>query len=141
MTIFGVGCGITFIEFTKFDITGDNFSKKTTELILDVNNETIFNELEYNKIIIDNKEKDIIVKVNYNECLTPKIVENNENEYFLSYDFDSINIIEVILNDIKNKKIRNYDISYFNIDAITISQDNYNKIIANNEKYYNTYEE
>ena len=112
-----------------------------TELILDVNNETIFNELEYNKIIIDNKEKDIIVKVNYNECLTPKIVENNENEYFLSYDFDSINIIEVILNDIKNKKIRNYDISYFNIDTITISQDNYNKIIVNNEKYYNTYEE
>ena len=141
LTIFGIGCGITFIEFTKFNISGENFSKKTTELILDVNNETIFNELEYNKIIIDNKEKDIIVKVNYNECLTPKIVENNENEYFLSYDFDSINIIEVILNDIKNKKIRNYDISYFNIDTITISQDNYNKIIVNNEKYYNTYEE
>lgn len=140
LTIFGIGCGITFIEFTKFNISGENFSKKTTELILEVDNETVFNEIEYNKIIIDNKEKNIIINVNYNECLKPSLRENNENEYFVSYDFDSFNIIEFILEDIKNKKIRNYDISYFNIDSITISQDNYNRIIENNKKYYNTYE-
>ncbi len=141
LTIFGIGCGITFIEFTKFEITGDNFSKETTELKLDINKETKFAELEYNKIIIDNTEKDLLIKVTYNEGIEPIIKKYGDNEYFTTYEFNNINIFEHILEDIKNKKIRNYDISYFNIDSITISQNNYNRIIENNKKYYNTYEE
>lgn len=141
LTIFGIGCGITAAEFAKFDITGDDFSKKTTELKLDIDKETKFSELEYNKIIIDNTEKDLVVNVTYNECIKPIIRKYGDNEYFTTYELDNINITEHILEDIKNKKIRNYDISYFSIDSITISQENYDRIIENNKNYYNSYDE
>lgn len=137
LALFGIGCGITISEFAKFDITKDNFSEKTEDYELIVSKDTVFTELEYNKVIIDNTKKDLIVTITYNEGITPIVRKYDDNEYFITYEFDNFNIMEHILNDIKTKKIRSYDISTFSINSITLSQENYDLITKNNKKYYN----
>lgn len=139
LTIFGIGCGLTLAEFAKFEIKETSFNKYTSELKLKMNKELKLEELEHNKVIIDNKEEDVIINVTYNGCIKPTIIDYGDNEYFISYEFDNANIIESVLNDIKNKQIKNYDMTYFSIDSITLSQENYDRIIENNKKYYNEY--
>lgn len=140
LTIFGIGCGLTLAEFAKFEIKETSFNKYKSELKLEMNKELKLEELEHNKVIIDNKEENIIINVTYNGCIKPTIIDYGDNEYFISYEFDNANIIESVLNDIKNKQIKNYDMTYFSIDSITLSQENYDRIIENNKKYYNEYD-
>lgn len=139
LVIFGTGIGISITEFAKFDIVEDDFNIKSDNFTLAVEDNIVFSELSYSKIIIDNNQEDMIVSVKYNDGLEPVLRNYEENDYyvyFLTYEYDNFNIANYVLNDIKDKKIRSYDIGYFLIESITISQKNYDIIIKNNNDCY-----
>lgn len=136
LIIFGIGSGISLTEISKFNFVENSFNQVQDNLILNFNDEMIFSDIEYNKIIIDNNEKDIVINISYNDQIKPYIRENVENEYFITYEFNNFNIVKCILEDIKNKKISNYDIDAYEINYIKMSQKNYDIILENNYKYY-----
>ena len=136
LVVFGIGCGITLTELSKFEFVENSLNIKQDNLILNVDSDTIFHDLEYNRIKIDNNEKNIIININYSEQIKPYITEYNQNEFSISYDYTGFNIIKYILEDIKNKKISNYDIDNYEVNYIIISQKNYDMILKNNKKSY-----
>ena len=42
----------------------------------------------------------------------------------------------MILNDLKNKEIREYDNQVYKINKIILNEDNYNRILKNNNEYF-----
>ena len=133
--VIGIGSGIFFIEFSKFDIHNNVKYDSDKTIKLNMNNDIIFNDLDYynkhNKVIIDNNIKDIEIEIEYNNSIEPYI-NNIDNYYYVDYKFNDYNVIKYILNDIKNKKINFKNFYDYNIKNIKISKINYDKIIGNN---------
>ena len=133
--VIGIGSGIFFIEFSKFDIHNDVKYDSDKTIKLNMNNDIIFDDLDYynkhNKVIIDNNIKDIEIEIEYNNSIEPYI-NNIDNYYYVDYKTNDYNVIKYILNDIKNKKINLKNFYDYNIKNIKISKTNYDKIISNN---------
>ena len=62
-------------------------------------------------------------------------LEQDGYNYFLDYDINIENAYKLILNDLKNKKFRDYDSSDFIMITVTLSEDNYNKLNTNYKNY------
>ena len=132
LLVSGIGTGITFTEISKFDYKDDY---KNVVLKLKMKDNLIYDELEYysydDKVIIDNSVNDILISVDYIEGYTPVLRESYENTYYVDVEVNNFNIIKEVLNDIKNKKIKNYSSYPYVIKSITLSQKNYNMIKDN----------
>ena len=101
-------------------------------------------EYEY---IIDNSINTVNIEINYLDGLEPELeIENRKNsndesyQYCLvTYDTNRYMLYKNILQDIKNKKL----IDYENLNSIklniTVSQENYEKLQQNYEKYCKQY--
>jgi len=133
--IFGIGCGISFSEISKFTITDNKYFYENKNIYLTMDNSIILQDFNPNIVVIDNNQKDIIFNVSYTKNIEVYINNYYDNYYIVDYDFSRFNLVNVILNDIKNKKIRDYDDNLYKINKIIMSEENY-KIISNN---YNEY--
>ena len=141
LLIVGIGLGITLNEISKFDILNEKSSNNIT-LTLDMQDDILFDGLiDYyknnNKIIIDNNIDNILINVSYGDNSKPIIEKTSDNIYYihLEYTYNDFNIIKNILEDIKNKQIKSYNY-YYEIESITLSQKNYDKIKNNIDEYY-----
>ena len=97
--------------------------------------------------IIDNSIATVNIEVKYLNGIEPKLeIENrknsNEENYqycLVTYDTNRYMLYKNILQDIKNKKL----IDYENLNSIklkiTVSQENYEKLQQNYEKYCKQY--
>ena len=142
MFITGIGCGITFLEFSKFDYITDTKFDNNKTLRIDINENTTFTDIEYyndhNKVIIDNNIDDIEILVEYTKYIEPNTYTRDNNNYYIDYKVKNNNIIKDILNDIKDKKITFNNYYNYNVKNIKISEKNYEKIIKNNNRYNDT---
>lgn len=101
-------------------------------------------EYEY---IIDNSINTVNIEINYLDGIEPELeIENRKNsndesyQYCLvTYDTNRYMLYKNILQDIKNKKL----IDYENLNSIklkiTVSQENYEKLQQNYEQYCKQY--
>ena len=131
--VIGIGSGIIFLELSKFDYIYEDIKDNNTVLHIDVNNNTTFYELEYylesNKVIIDDKVKDIEISVDYSNNIVPYINENN----YIEYDVKDINYLKDILNNIKVKKIIISDNYNYNVKYVKLSKKSFDIIKKNNK--------
>ena len=110
-------------------------------LSLDMEKDLILEDFIDDKIIINNNIDNILINISYSENNTPIIGKNNDNVYYvyLSYTNNEYNILKNILEDIKNKRINNYNNYSYEINSITLSQNNYDLIKTNIAKYNKKY--
>ena len=138
----GAGTGLaisTYFNFNECNSLPDEF-KKENIVSLDMRENTVIlnNHLVYK---IDNKVDDLKVSsknslVNINVLTTE---ENNYETFDVWQYLDSEKMIELLYNDLKNKTKRDYN--NFNDDTLTVtlSKENYNKLLENYNNYSDSF--
>lgn len=145
--ISGVGCGISLSQVNQFKFVSNNDFYKNKQLELNGDNNVILYEFDKDLIEIDNSIDNIIYDVDYLEYMNIEL-ESYDTYYYkhkdidiygIYYNFNNINFVDMILNDLKDKKIRDYDNSVYKINKIILNEENYNKIIEYNKSYFGYY--
>ena len=138
----GAGTGLaisTYFNFNECNSLPDEF-KEENIVSLDMRENTVIlnNHLVYK---IDNKVEDLKVSsknslVNINVLTTE---ENNYETFDVWQYLDSEKMIELLYNDLKNKTKRDYN--NFNDDTLTVtlSKENYNKLLENYNNYSDSF--
>ena len=145
----GVGAGIAIGSYLNFEHVSTNQYNEYKTLSQEIpmsDNLWITKNYEH-EYIIDNSIGTVNIEVKYLNGIEPKLeIENRENsndenyQYCLvTYDTNRYMLYKNILQDIKNKKL----IDYENLNSIklkiTVSQENYEKLQQNYEKYCKQY--
>lgn len=140
LLLIGIGFGLTFARALKYNYTNDNALKMTTkEEHIKVNDDIYLNfNPDNTSYIIDNSLDDIKIEITLPEKAKYKIdkyeyydeeIDKNEVNYYISFDLGSIaplDIYHLVLNDLKNNEIHNYNNSYE--IKVYLSEENYKKI-------------
>ena len=154
---FGVGSGLTTYEVSKikfYDEIPANIQKSKIENTYDMNDNLFFRADLYtdriNYKIDDTFSNKVKVEIAYYEDFL-KVDTHMEDEFYVinSYSLwnNTINYLDILKNDLKNKTIYNYELlgkvdititsSSANIDIIKEnSQSYYEKLHENTENYY-----
>lgn len=142
--LFGAGLGLaicTYLGFDKTNVVPKEYLQKDEVVVKMKDNLVISsNHISYK---IDNSVNDI--KLNSGSglesiCFDELGDANNYDVldvYFCSNDYK---LASIFYDDIKNKKTRDYEKLYSSQIVATLSLDNYNKIVKNNKKYANYYD-
>lgn len=145
----GVGAGIAIGSYINFEHVSTNQYNEYKTLSQEIpmsDNLWITKNYEH-EYIIDNSIGTVNIEVKYLNGIEPKLeIENRKNsndenyQYCLvTYDTNRYMLYKNILQDIKNKKL----IDYENLNSIklkiTVSQENYEKLQQNYEKYCKQY--
>ena len=140
ISLIGIGVGLSFVSLKSFSINED-ISKNMDSYNIDWDNNLVMLELFDDKIVIDNSIDNIkldITSYGYgNINIYSNSDEINNNKYkviHVNYDYDDIEMLKNIIEDLKKKRINKYD-SYYEIEKIYISQENLTKLRENNRKY------
>lgn len=144
LVLFGFGFGIGFTKFMSMKQVDSKLFYDSRIVNIKMNNNIVFDEMNFaDKIIIDNSIEDLIIKVEYLKELKFEIpketiyINNNlYKNYYIQYDIDRFKEFNNFMNSLKDGAIRNYDNEQpYKIVSITLSEENYNKIINNNLLY------
>lgn len=120
----GIGIGMIFIGITKFDYI-DEVKKEALE------KETYNYELTDGLIVeswadteyIESDNNDIRIEIEYYDCFEPYIQMQTNNKIYISYSSSSSEFFKYLrenIDDINNKKIRDYD--YFKVKVYTTKE-------------------
>ncbi len=132
--LIGLGSGISFYELSTFKIVENNYTNKTLEIKM--NNDIILEDFDSSLVYIDNNEKNIKIDVEYLSNYDVYYRSSN-NIYFIYDNITDFNVITDILNNIKKREIKPiYNDNIYNIKKITVSNDNYKKLLKNYNNYY-----
>lgn len=134
--ICGIGSGICLSQINTFEIIDYSEYYKTKDLELDMSDNLVFYELDSNLIEFNNSVSNVIINVSYSENIDIYLDNHYGECYSVHYDYNNSNFIDLILNDLKDKKLRDYDNNLYKINKIIISESNYNKLIENNNIYF-----
>lgn len=144
----GVGIGISTYEISKVDYKDElptSVSADTYEYTFKMRDDLVFFDYFNTNYVINNDLKDDVnIVVNYYDDYLNVNIDLNNNFLgiykYVSFD-KTLNYIDLIKNDLKKKKLYNYNL-LMNIDVkIETSEKNINIIKNNLEKYYKDKEE
>ena len=156
---FGIGSGLTAYEFSKVDFIDDipDYAKlnNITENYPMSNALYIIPNLYYGDLIYvvdETKTEEVELSVDYYSDYIKIETNINNNELTIgSYHIwdDTLNVLDIVINDLKNKKIYNYDLlsraditittSSANIEIIKNNIDAYHKQLEEQAEEYNYY--
>jgi len=138
LILIGVGVGLSISVYFNYENVGDfkpeDYIKETTSF--KVYDNTIFNYEMYGyECEIDDTVEGIQIEIEYLNSLffkTSTFYNYGYEEMYIYQNIDFLNGSRLILNDIKNKNIRNYDqIEYMKIVLVTMSQETQEKLKEN----------
>jgi transcriptional regulator with XRE-family HTH domain len=140
LVICGLGIGLTICTYIEYDkvsnYTDEEYLTKTENIPMQENLYISRNiNCDYK---IDNSINDIKIEIKYVngiEIYTQVYTANTYNYLYFYYDRDMIDLYKILLQDIKNKKIRDYNNSSLMKIQITTSQENYDKLQENYKKF------
>lgn len=144
----GVGIGISTYEISKVDYKDElptSVSADTYEYTFKMRDDLVFFDYFNTNYVINNDLKDDVnIVVNYYDDYLNVNIDLNNNFLgiykYVSFD-KTLNYIDLIKNDLKKKKLYNYNL-LMNMDVkIETSEKNINIIKNNLEKYYKDKEE
>ena len=121
----------------EIDHDFDNDEYVTSYEEIDMNDDMLLDyyvDMDNIKYVIDNSCDNIKLEIKHLEGVNYYLEQDGYN-YFLDYDINIENAYKLILNDLKNKKFRDYDSSDFIMITVTLSEDNYNKLNTNYKNY------
>lgn len=142
ISLIGIGIGLSFISISNFSYTDNLVNNKNTHII-EMNDNLLLDFLKYetDNIIIDNSLNKIKIDISsypeYDVYLYNYRNHTNNQDYQIydiSYKLDELELYKNIINNLKNKKIVNYDNDVYDI-KIYISSDNLNKLKKNINNY------
>ena len=150
LVMIGSGAGLSFTALNDFEIVND--SDMTTDVeslyVTMTDNMVIddINNIDEENIVIDNNLRNIKIDVKTYGNVSVRTYthtfhdENDDYREYLSVniivDYDDMKTFKTLLEDAKNKRIRTYDATGYEIDKLYISQDNLTKIKENYKKLY-----
>ncbi len=148
---FGIGSGITAFEASKikfYDGIPTNINKSITENTYEMNESLFFRPDLYtegiNYKIDDNLYDKVKVEIAYYEDFIKVDTYMEEDFYIISsYSLwnNTLNYLDILKNDLKDKVIYNYDLLGKVDVTITTSSKNIDIIKNNSQKYYEKLEE
>ncbi len=130
----GVGLAIcTWLNYeTAYEFLDTEYSTKTETI--EIQDDLYISENLDCEYKIDNSVSNIKIEINYIDGVKSYInVSNTKNYKYCSfgYDINPATAYKIVMRDIKNKKIRNYNLSSLMKITITVSQENYDKLHRN----------
>ena len=142
ISLIGIGIGLSFVSISDFSYIDNQVNNKNTHMIeMDDNLVLDFIRYETDNIIIDNSLDKIKIDISsyseYDVYLYNYRRHTNNQDYLvydMSYELDELELYKNIMNNLKNKKITNYDNDIYDI-KIYISSDNLNKLKKNINNY------
>lgn len=148
LVILGSSCGIMISELSKYEILDElpesavMTSKKyeydmTEELFLDTRIYSYYNNIEYK---IDNTlENKVQINLEYyDKYVNYEIKENEPYLYVALVDSNYTKLFDEVVNNLKSKKIYNYDKYNKQNIIITASETNIKKMKENEKSFYET---
>ena len=154
ISLIGIGLGLSFASFSDFTYTESEINDVNTHTI-EMSDNLVITSMIYNvgdiDVIIDNSLDSIKLEITtygVNDAYLYSYNSYNENGYKsemfkiidISFDYNEFEIYKDIIDNLKNKKIINYDGNY---DVkLYVSLENFTKLKENINKYvgYTLYE-
>ncbi len=141
LVLSGVGMGFSISKFLSLNSTSMNLMYNSKTLSIKAKDNLLLENINNtDNIIIDNNEKNILIEVDYLKEIEIYLSDfinfdyNNKayNEYYIDYRINILDMLNNFLNDLKKDTLRNYDdVDFYKVKSITLSQENYEKIINN----------
>ena len=148
---FGVGSGLSAYEFSKVDFFDKipEYAKlnSTTQNYPMSNDLYIIPKLYYNDLIYvvdETKTEEVELKIDYYSDYIKVDTNLYNNQISISsYSIwdNTLNLLDIVINDLKDKKVYNYDLLSKACITITSSSDNIKTIKNNVEEYYKELED
>lgn len=145
LVLFGLGSGLTFVKYMSLDLIDVNeYSDYVVETqYIELKDDTIIMPFPGNgpvKYEIDNSLDNVKIEVYKIGDLKKKVIYHADrlyDEYYIqAYETEFRAIYKLMLEDIKNNKIRDYGESNCKV-KIYLSQKNYDKLSKNYYQLYN----
>lgn len=144
ISLIGIGLGLSFADLSNFEFI-ENEEKEVNTHMIEMSDDLVITSMVYHmgydNIIIDNNLDDIKIEVtsygNSDAYLYKYNEYDNNNVSFkvvdIAFEYNEVDIYKEIINNLKDKKIVNYDRDY---DVkMYISDDNLTKLRENINKY------
>ena len=134
----GIGTALTCDSMLDFKYVNDNNDLKYVTDFMNIEMSNDINIYNVDDVVIDNNRNNIRVEITHLKGIDYEYDLYSDGSYYFYKNTSPASFFKIIINDIKNKKIRNYD-DAFNIKIkIYISYDNYKKL---NSNHYGTFYE
>ena len=112
----GVGIGITVIEASSFEVVENNtLEKVTTDFEVPMQDDFVienYNQIEYE---VDNTSDKVKVVLEYYDIYKEVELKQHGDEIYVDFEQDywlNNELLQLLLKDLKNRQIRNYDELY-----------------------------
>ena len=136
LVLVGIGSAVSFNGMLDFKYVTDNSDLKYVTDSMNI--EMTKNMIIYNvdDVVIDNDRKDIKVEITHLKSSGYDYDVYGDGSYYFYKNVSPASFFEVISNDIKNKKIRNYNDAFDVKVKIYISDDNYKMLTTHDNTSY-----
>ena len=134
----GLGCGLGFASISTYELAES--TPQTLIETIEINDNTILDGWLFDKYIIDDSAANAQIEITYGEYVEVnlnKIVHGRADDferYYLYYNVSFQNGQKLLFDSLKNKKIPNFGAQTVKSVKITLSQENYDKIMENIKK-------
>lgn len=140
LTTIGLSSGLAFVSYLNYSHPKTLNATDSTKKIeyININDKTIIhnNNIEY---IIDNSMDNAKLEITTLKNVKTKLYHETDKEsfdnYYVEYEINDIfDMYKIIINDLKHKKIRDYNQDSIIKIKLTLSEENYNKLLNNKNK-------
>lgn len=137
LIIIGIGIGLTISTYVSYEpidsLAEEEYLTKT--ITMPMENGLVLNLLncEYR---VGSSINDIQIEIKYPnnvDCTLEYNYFKPYTEYYIKQDFKLLDTYKLVLRDLKDKRIRDYNMEKYTKVIITTSQSNYNRLKANYE--------
>ena len=136
LVLVGIGSAVSFNGMLDFKYVTDNSDLKYVTDSMNI--EMTKNMIIYNvdDVVIDNDRKDIKVEITHLKSTGYDYDVYGDGSYYFYKNVSPASFFEVVSNDIKNKKIRNYNDAFDIKVKIYISDGNYRMLTTHDNTSY-----
>lgn len=134
----GLGCGLGLASISTYEIAES--TPQTLMETIQISDNTILDGWLFDKYIIDNSVQDAQIEITYGEYVEVSLdtIVNGRADgferYYLNHNLSFQNGQRLLFDSLKNKKIPSLEEQTIKSAKITLSQENYDKIMANIKK-------
>ena len=135
LVMLGLGLGLgacTYLNYeTVTEYPESEYLSKTENI--EMQDDLYISQFYKYEYVIDNSVNNLQIEIKYLDGIEPQ-VRLGANRCYIYYNVSGITTYNLVMEDVKDKKIRDYARSEEIKVTITLSQENYNKLKANYDK-------
>lgn len=136
LVLVGIGSAVSLDSMLDFKYVNDNSDLKYVADYMNIEMTKNMNIYNVDDVVIDNDRKDIKVEITHLKSSGYDYDVYGDGSYYFYKNVSPASFFEVISNDIKNKKIRNYNDAFDVKVKIYISDDNYKMLTTHDNTSY-----